>query len=715
MIFDYSALNGSVEWVKDTDFNTKATQTVADIHYEMTDRPKNNRNVRGGLGCLFFTLAPLIAGLQGVYTLATSSHSPTLTIQEYFEKQPRNSDLTLKDCTLDLLRATPRRGILSGELQEICIPLFEKTPSPKDKARFVWRTRSHKYRLAYLEAQKHIADKAYIDSNPIEFYPVETVSGQIAWGINREDGIRTQITAAGYKWKHPPQAYDFLLLCEDGDEGLGWTYFLLATCIGLAGIYISSRLLVGKLELAAANPAAANPAAANPAAANLATAVGADLKSERPPLQLQIASPGKRSNTLWKILILGICFGLPIFFRHYWWLLASPIAALVMAYGIGFLQRVFSDERLSSYARVVATLVLVPFGYICVFACAFTPLIILGLFGLFFVTINEASGGPPPLMGVWLALIIGGLIATFASLFAICASFRSDAGGRQGLLISPEREKDFLELIAKEFGRAAVAPPRSVVLSPDPIILVRHRRTRLRDTVAKGPVLVVGLPLLHILSESELRCILLHEVAHVLRRHTLYASIVARAWVVLRVTEDRLKRQIRVKHWINDLVKISLYLPLGMIVIMRRLFYRLNRANLFEMEFEADRFAARLGGEAMYRGALTKLAGFTDFYYECLQAHLNEVLSSEGYVRNYFELFSAVFEPALRERRDELQVEALHATASTAGHPPMSCRLAKLSSEHLFAAEIDQIATSLLKNLSAYELELTEQIYEPIG
>src|SRR5687768_16380047 len=96
-------------------------------------------NVKHGCGCLFFTVALLLGGGQGVYTVLTSGTAEEVTLAEYKSERPTSSRINLRNGVLDYSRAL----VLFGNTPEVYIPVYQpnELADKSASALVLWHTK----------------------------------------------------------------------------------------------------------------------------------------------------------------------------------------------------------------------------------------------------------------------------------------------------------------------------------------------------------------------------------------------------------------------------------------------------------------------------------------------------------------------------------------------------------------------------------------------
>ena len=170
---------------------------------------------------------------------------------------------------------------------------------------------------------------------------------------------------------------------------------------------------------------------------------------------------------------------------------------------------------------------------------------------------------------------------------------------------------------------------------------------RVENGTGRGRTLLIGVPLVHVLSLDQFNAIVAHEMFHFIGKHAFYGMVVAPLLVAMSLALRRLEAMRAARNWFREWWRPPASLPRLALLIFRKAFSTLNRKAMYLMEFQADEFAAATIGAAAFRSALNKLAGQAEFFEECLDAHIDKVIKTGRSVENYFEAFRRYIAPAL--------------------------------------------------------------------
>ena len=301
-----------------------------------------------------------------------------------------------------------------------------------------------------------------------------------------------------------------------------------------------------------------------------------------------------------------------------------------------------------------------------------------------------AMGGVVPVLGGWLRDEVADWGGVVEALGGVRVSVESrDPEADLGPVLGWGDGPPLFDLIAEVSRRLGARPPEQVRLAYLPCCGVTAGR--------RARALMIGLPLLHVLTVAELRAVLTHELAHLARGDATRAARSARFVLGLgRALEGPPGRSRGSLHrWAR---------------FCHRGAARLHAPVALGQEARADRLAAAVGGGHATASGLVKVALIQPLFREVL-GHYDPARPGGPNLYEFFRAFwSRLPEPVLASMRHRLL--SRHQPAAD-GHPPLLDRLAIVQSypdRHRTAHDRAR-ASTLLGDLEALERMLHDRLY----
>ena len=216
----------------------------------------------------------------------------------------------------------------------------------------------------------------------------------------------------------------------------------------------------------------------------------------------------------------------------------------------------------------------------------------------------------------------------------------------------------------------------------------------------RSQALILGLPLLRVLSLSELRAVLAHELAHLARGDATRAARSARFVAGLRQALDR--AGIRARGPLGAWARFCDRLASWLLAPIAR-----------GQEARADRSSAAIAGGSAAASALVKVALVQPLFREVLE-HYDP---GEPDAPNLYAFFRAFWFRLPAESHSTLRLQVLTSSESNndPAHPPLPDRLALLQAYPdpvgPASANDSMPATALLGDLEGFELMLHNRLY----
>lgn len=283
---------------------------------------------------------------------------------------------------------------------------------------------------------------------------------------------------------------------------------------------------------------------------------------------------------------------------------------------------------------------------------------------------------------------------------------RFDSFKAPGPLLTENEQPKLFKMIAELSQATNEAMPSEVYLIPDVNAFVAQRGGIL--AIGSRRVMGLGLPLMRVLSVTQVRAVLAHEFGHYYAGDTKLGPLVYNMRGTISRTIINLARQ-------SNFILNILHKPFGWYGVGA---LRITQSVSRRQEHAADELAARTVGAKPLAEGLRIIHGSAVAYGAFLQQELSPVLSrgarpplADGFAKflgkpNVASVISSEIEKEIAGGKQ----------SPYDSHPPLRERLAQLKEmEPGEIPENDPPATSLLQNLDALEAEVLAQMTENPG
>ena len=262
---------------------------------------------------------------------------------------------------------------------------------------------------------------------------------------------------------------------------------------------------------------------------------------------------------------------------------------------------------------LVLCLVSIPAAF---FTLILSLFVTIGLSALFFVILSDLDRVPVILL---LAAILAPLLAAVSSVLAIASVLRPRPVRQVGRSINLDSHPTLRRLLGEVGTRVGSDLPDHVVIAAEPVFFVTQGKVAVQDGTLKGRTLVIGLPLLKIMTTDELAAVLAHELAHFSGRDTLYSILAAPVYRGLEVAVLSMGGPGWRGGSATAAVVRALQLPASQLLLaMYWYFHSLNMILSRKRELRADWIAAKCFGTESHVSALRKTSIAVPHYTEAL-------------------------------------------------------------------------------------------------
>ena len=305
-----------------------------------------------------------------------------------------------------------------------------------------------------------------------------------------------------------------------------------------------------------------------------------------------------------------------------------------------------------------------------------------------------------------IGVVIGGGLAFFAIVTAMLSVLKKAEFRIEGDRVTQEQQPALWAEVTAICRELEIPPPNSVVVGLEPSFFVTESEVTIRDAHHTGRTLFVSLSFCRLLTRSELRAIIGHEMAHFVGEDTLFSK---RFFPVYRATYAALSRLSGdAGHFSIAIARLPALTFLGFFL---EAFATSERNLSRRRETEADAVGAKIAGVQALATALVKVHSFG--------AAWGEILHGVHYRNDEYREVTNLVEPLLAKARGitlgELAElgdrEVAHPIDS---HPTLTARLTAMGTDLATACPAvglppaDQSASELISGAS--ELELSQSL-----
>lgn len=197
------------------------------------------------LGCLLpiVSIALVVGGGQGLYTVVTNRKPTEVTIQDFLKQAPDAKWIKVTGGELDTVNSVYNSGITKGDAKEIYVPVVpDGVDSTKEPIQLLLLTKDPEL-VSFINESRKLDEGTTTEEQAMEFMaknlaklrPARDVEGLVQFGIDSDDKKRKKIKAL-----YNNLAEDAIIL-EDGKKPeAGQSAFLLLGGLGLGG-FLASR------------------------------------------------------------------------------------------------------------------------------------------------------------------------------------------------------------------------------------------------------------------------------------------------------------------------------------------------------------------------------------------------------------------------------------------------------------------------------------------
>ena len=352
-------------------------------------------------------------------------------------------------------------------------------------------------------------------------------------------------------------------------------------------------------------------------------------------------------------------------------------------------------------------------------------IVVQGMLAVLTVTLGAVAFlGDPPVMLLGVLIVLVFLLALAVIGGAVTLRFGQVREVR-AVPLKRDTAPKLWTLVDAVAARVGAPPPDGIVLGLEPVFWMVGGAVRtVGDNIPRrridGRTLHLSLPLMHVLSEAELRAVIAHELAHFRPGEAAYTARFIPAYTALIGAEQALRAAEQVGEagpTLSVLAARAVRRPSWALLNLLGLAFRRNvRAISARREAEADVAAAQATEPGATASALLKLPFYARLWTELHDDHIARIRRRHGWapeLGRYFGDMARLWltpSSAAALRQQALQDRAAHPYDA---HPPAAERLQALGADpgqvtaaSLRPGEGDGVAEALLARLDEIEFFL---------
>jgi len=316
----------------------------------------------------------------------------------------------------------------------------------------------------------------------------------------------------------------------------------------------------------------------------------------------------------------------------------------------------------------------------------------------------------PVPVGILFAIGIGGLIGVYASIKGVMSAIFPPPSLVPALSIQAHKHPQLKELINDLCHILNTDFPDAILLGAGPDFWVAQGKFRTFNGTVVGRVLCLSMPLLSLLSTTDLRAILAHEFAHFTGDDTVWSARVLPVYTgtatALGLMEAVDASGAREDSGNSSAAELPLIIPRMMLSSYLRRFHEINMSLSRIREFRADAIATYAVGASTFRAALVRVSVLGALFATTYFKIALELAMKGQYLTNGYDYFRSVVlsEPELYT---QAATTLLHSgQVKDASHPSLAERLAALPQFEVEKVEDLRCASDLVSGPDELENQL---------
>ena len=302
----------------------------------------------------------------------------------------------------------------------------------------------------------------------------------------------------------------------------------------------------------------------------------------------------------------------------------------------------------------------------------------------------------------------GTVIGAAAVIGAFVNTVRRPRNRKPAILMPLSREKHLQALLKDLCEQLGADMPDALLLHALPELAATHVPVQTLNGIARGRVLMVGVPYLCALSVNELRALLAHEIAHFTGRDYVYSRLVAPVYLgALAALRGFGMADVAGASYDGGggWVTLPVMIPRWMLGAYVWMFHKVNMRIYRMREERADVIAAVVCGAESFRSGLRKIHGIDGVFSDVILSEAWKEAGKGQFGRNFYADFRSRL-LGLQPQIEEHEQKAYNWLGTSHDeHPPIRARLAYVPDiEEMYQNE--EPASTLIPNLDQYEERL---------
>lgn len=357
--------------------------------------------------------------------------------------------------------------------------------------------------------------------------------------------------------------------------------------------------------------------------------------------------------------------------------------------------------------RPLVAIIFLPGLYICLFFSAVLSILAAVLLITILYWLFSFIHRIP--VGIMALIAIGGLLGVFYSVRGGWRTIQKVVVRCHAVTVPKEQAPSLFAMIKELSTKMMTSMPDNIVLELGTNFFVTESKVITFDGEYKSRTLCLGAPMLHILSPSELKAIIAHELAHFTGEDTAYSR---RFYPIYRGTSSALIDMAKVGSSESDNASwMSLALVIPMLVLRAYLgiFARIESGISRKRELRADYFAARASTSKVMASALVKAHVYGTLWHQVSEKWIVDTLNDGKVFHNISELFASTFLSEKSLLQEIAEASSMHLTHPIDSHPSLGERLTALREQLIDDLSTEgEMASSMFFDLKSLEEKLTE-------